>query len=146
MTVLVLKINKNRLHDEEFVRPVTDLLEDFKVVDYREVKNLDFDKVIICGTALKDNEYLDNLDKFSWLKNCKKPVLGICAGMHIIGKILGYDLIENKKIGVEDNKYYLHSFKIEGLDESLEVENFKGMLFHPEVLNKELIKDFVNLT
>jgi len=136
--ILVIKVNEFELHDEEFVRPVTDILENYKVVHYEELKkeDLDVDKIIICGTALKDNKYLNNLDKFSWLKDFKGEVLGICAGMQIIGKIFGRELIKEKKIGVFDNKYYLHSFKID-------VDKFTCYLFHPEVLNKELIMDFI---
>lgn len=145
--ILVIKVNKNRLHDDEFIRPVTDLLDKFKVVDYKKIKKEDLekaDKVIICGTALRDNEYFKDLNKFSWLKDFKKPVLGICAGMQIIGKILGYKIIKYRKIGVEDNKYYLHSFRVEGFDDVLKINNFTGYLFHPEVLNKELIKSFIS--
>jgi len=140
--ILVVKVNEHKLHDDEFVKPVIDLLENFKVVDYREIDLEGIDKIIICGTALKDNKYLEH--DFSWLKNFKGKVLGICAGMQIIGKVLGHKLIENKKIGVKDNKYYLHSFSVEGFEDSLEVDNFKGVLYHPEVLNKEMIKEFEN--
>ena len=141
--ILVIKVNKMKLHDEEFVRPVTDLLENFKVVDYRKVKKEDLDKcdkVIICGTALKDNDYLENLDKFSWLKEFKKPVLGICAVMQIIGLILGKELIKNKRIGVFDNKYYLHSFSFK--KDELKENNFTGYIYHPEVLNKNILIAF----
>lgn len=144
--ILVIKVNEHELHDEEFVRPVTQLLENFKVVHYKNLKERDLenaDKVIICGTALKNNEYFKNLDKFLWLKDFKKPVLGICAGMQIIGKVLDYKIIKDKKIGVFEDKYHLHSFKVDGFDDELEVDNFKGYLFHPEVLNKELIKSFI---
>ncbi len=143
--ILVIKVNKLKLHDEEFVRPVIDLLDDFKVVYYRKVKKEDLDKckkVVICGTALRDNDYLENLDKFSWLKNFKKPVLGICAGMQIVGLILGKELVKDKKIGVFDNKYYLHSFNIKGCKDELKENNFTGCLYHPEVLNKEILISF----
>ena len=133
--ILVIKVNEFELHDEEFVRPVTDLLEDFKVVHYKDLKidDLDVDKIIICGTALKDNFYLEHLDRFEFLKNYKGKVLGICAGTQIIGKVFGKELIKEKKIGVFDGKYYLHSFKVD-------VDN--GYMFHPEVLNKEIISRF----
>jgi imidazoleglycerol phosphate synthase glutamine amidotransferase subunit HisH len=138
--ILVVKVNEHKLHDDEFVKPLTDLLDDFRVVDYNNVELEGVDKVIICGTALKDNKYLEG--DFSWLKDCKIPVLGICAGMQIIGKVLGHELIKDKRIGVFDNKYYLHSFRVDGFGDSLEKDNFKGLLFHPEVLGKEIIKEF----
>ena len=140
--ILVIKVNKHRLHDGEFVRPVTDLLDDFKVADYKKIKKEDLDKakkVIICGTALKDNDYLENLDKFFWLKDFKKPVLGICAGMQIIGKVLGKELIIDKKICVFNNRYYLHSWRIKGDKDELKEKNFVGYMYHPEVLNKEVL-------
>ncbi|MAF51211.1 MAG: hypothetical protein CMH64_03915 [Nanoarchaeota archaeon] len=142
--ILVISVCENKLHEEEFVKPVTDLLENYKVVHYSELKEVKEDKIIICGTALKDNSYLDHLDKFSWLKNFKGKVLGICAGMQIIGKVLGKELEEDKKIGFIDNKYYLHSFKVKGFGDILEKNNFKGVLFHPEIRNKEIIKEFVD--
>src|SRR3989344_5520334 len=66
-------------------------------------------------------------------KEFKKPVLGICAGMQIIGLILGKELIKNKRIGVFDNKYYLHSFSFK--KDELKENNFTGYIYHPEVLN-----------
>ena len=138
--ILVIKVNEFKLHDDEFVKPITDLLTNYKVVDYKDVNLEGVDKIIICGTALKDDKYLEH--DFSFLKNFKGKVLGICAGMQIIGKVLGYKLEKSKKIGVENGKYYLHSFKVEGFDDSLEIENFKGYLYHPEVLNKNIIKEF----
>ena len=69
------------------------------------------DKVVLCGTALKDNEYLNHLDRYSWLKEEIRPVLGICAGMQIIAAIFGGEIMSRHKpaIGLE---------KIEVIDES----------------------------
>ena len=144
--ILVIKVNENKLHDYEFVRPIVKLLKNFKVVNYKEIEEIDLnvDKVIICGTSLKDKGYLEHLEKFSWLKNFKGKVLGICAGMQIIGLILGNELEENKKIGFIDSKYYLHSFKVKDFNDILEVKNFKGVLFHPEVRNEDVIKNWIS--
>lgn len=69
------------------------------------------DKVVLCGTALKDNEYLNHLERYSWLKEEIWPVLGICAGMQIIAAIFGGEIMSRHKpaIGLE---------KIEVIDES----------------------------
>lgn len=69
------------------------------------------DKVVLCGTALKDNEYLNHLERYSWLKEEIWPVLGICAGMQIIAAIFGGEIMSRHKpaIGLEE---------IEVIDES----------------------------
>ena len=169
--ILIIKTNKNKLHDEEFVKPVTYLLKDFKVAGHKTIKNGDLEnaeKVIITGTSLKDDDYLKDLKKFYWLKDFKKPILGICAGMQIIGKVFGAEIIKDKQIGVfeariikKDNLfryvkqvYSLHNYN-NSLPENFEIllesngtiaairkENILCTSFHPEVLNKEVIKKF----
>ena len=62
-----------------------------QICHYTEVKEDDlesYDKIILCGTALKDNAYLEQMEAFSWMKDMKKPILGICAGMQVISAVL----------------------------------------------------------
>jgi len=129
------------------------------------------DKVIISGTSLKNFDYMKSLDKFSWIKNFDKPLLGICAGMQIIGLTFGSKILEEKHVGAfrekfncehldfkgEKEVYYLHSkavnlplnfFKFNlDLDYPTFFKHKKreiyGVLFHPEVYNGELIREFV---
>ena len=66
-----------------------DLGEDYFVkhidrVDYKDVEGCD--KIIICGTSLKDNDYSFKFSRFDKLFFDSKPLFGICAGMQIIGK------------------------------------------------------------
>ncbi|MAG45656.1 MAG: hypothetical protein CMH63_02700 [Nanoarchaeota archaeon] len=166
--ILIINLNKYKLHDLEFIRPITDLLDDSKVIHYKTLKRKDLekaDKVIIAGTSLKDSDYLKELDKFSWIKSYRKPFLGICAGMQILGLIHGAKLKKAKEIGVTKLKtktdsmlkkitqaYSLHQYSITlpkgftKLAESdkcihaIKKDNLYGVLFHPEVINKELIK------
>jgi GMP synthase-like glutamine amidotransferase len=91
------------------------------------------------------------------LKNFDKPVLGICGGSHIIGLILGNKLKNKKEIGLKEinvkkeflgikgkrKVYHLHKFY--SLPEIFNHQNFYATLFHPEVRNKEMIRNFCNL-
>lgn len=181
--ILVINICKEKLHYLEFVKPIEDILKKenieynsiyYKKITDKELFNKKLEKIIICGTSLKDNEYLENLEYFKWLKSPKlnKPILGICGGMQIISLIFGGTLIENKEIGQIEIKfereflnfkpslndvYLLHNYAVisnefEVFASSQEIEipqaikhktkEIYGVLFHPEVRNKELINYF----
>ena len=174
--ILVIKTNKFELPDEEFVRSVTQLLKNFKVVHYKKLRKVDLEKsekIIICGTALKDNEFINDLKKFSWLKRYNKSVLGICAGMEIICKIFNCSLKKSTEIGmtkiktVKKNKlfdsefeaYSLHNYSVNSL-KNIEIiaksdkcinaiiiknKEIYGVLFHPEVRNQEIINNFLKI-
>ena len=178
--ILVLNICKNPLHYFEFVKPIEDILKkekvDYQIRHYNEIKKNDlvnYEKVIIPGTSLKDNSYLEDIDSFSWIKTFKKPILGICAGMQIIGLVFeGKIKKETKKeIGFyyetfnknflnitlgEQEVYHLHKNYISLPKEFEKFTNSKipqaikhkseeiyGVLFHPEVRQKDLIKEFI---
>ena len=90
--ILLINICKEKLHFNEFVKPVGDILiregkkgfiRHYSCLARKDLEKAD--KVIICGTSLKDDEFLGHIDKFKWLLDFKKPVLGICGGMQIIG-------------------------------------------------------------
>jgi GMP synthase-like glutamine amidotransferase len=178
--ILLISVCSEPLHYFEFVKPVERILSEKKVKfisrDYRKVSNdeiIDADKVIICGTSLKDNSFLEVLDKFDWIKRYDKPVLGICAGMQIIALKCGAKLMKKQEIGLIDTVfdeeffglkdkvrvYSLHNnsvspaslneFHIIGRSATC-IEAIKhktrplyGVLFHPEARNKELIENFV---
>ena len=162
--ILIINICKEPLHFYEFVKPVADILsnagKDALIVHYKDLSSDDLkraDKIIICGTSLKDNQFLKDISKFTWLKSHRKPVLGICGGAHIIGLSLGGKLKKKKEIGlkeitikkkfldVEGKKevYHLHQFYV--LPETFKKENFYATLFHPEVRNKEIIESFLEI-
>lgn len=130
------------------------------------------EKVIICGAALKDFSYLGRIEKFTWIMKADKPILGICAGMQILAKLSDNELIESTRIGrhrvkivrknsltskAEFYSYFLNSkavelnreFEILGKSGDLECmvkhkrRRVYGCLFHPEVLNPEIITNFL---
>jgi len=179
--ILIIDMNwkKDSLGYYEFVSPVASIaksLDEYAVKHYLEVTSKELgqcDIVILSGTALKDMATLNRLEKFQWLKETEKPVLGICAGMETIGMVYGMRLTRCLEIGmtqvnvVKENvlfsgglkAYSLHSLCVEpSADFKVWAESAKciqvikhkikpiyGVLFHPEVRNPELIKRFIQL-
>ncbi len=174
--ILLISVCNEEIHKFEFVRPIENILNKNKLAfttkNYMEVKKEDLelaDKIIISGTSLDDNEFLNNIKKFFWIKKLNKPILGICAGMQIISLVYGSKIGKKQEIG-----YFRENFTKEflGLNESQEVyhlhnnyttlpKNFisftdgkipqaikhktkeiYGVLFHPEVRKEILIEEF----
>lgn len=183
MILLVdLCYKKDSLSKYEFVLPIANTLRrvnaSHEVVHYTELCDElleDSEKIILCGTALKDNGYSRQIDLFSWLKCCNKPVLGICAGMQVIGSAFGGEIVPQPAIGLEKieivrdtpllgetkqiDGYHLHNFGVT-LPDGFElvagspqrVEAFLhcqrpiyGIIFHPEVRNRWIVERFVDL-
>lgn len=177
--ILLINILKEKLHFDEFVKPVGNILVENKIKGfirkYDCVAKKDLEKaskIIICGTSLKDNDFLKDLKQFGWIKNFNKPILGICGGMQVIQLVFGGKLKKETEIG-----FYEEEFKKNflGLKNKIQVyhlhnnyttlpKNFEqfnkgkipqaikhktkpiyGVLFHPEVRNKEMIMNFVGL-
>lgn len=166
-----------KLSEEEFLRPIVEIVRAFgnyKIVRYNEQLNFEvFSKVIICGTALRDIDYLKYIKNFECILNLNCDVLGICAGYHILAKLFNNKLEFIKKIGVYDVRvvkdnpliskgtlkcYFLHTYALKRINERLKclalqndeicifkVRNrrFYGVSFHPEVLNSEMITNFL---
>ncbi len=177
--ILIINICNKKFHYLEFVKPIEDILVRnkilFKTVFYKEVNNeviKKAEKIIISGTSLKDNEFLNDIEEFNWIRKFDKPILGICGGMHILGLIYEGKLKKQQEIGLNNiffkneflgfkgklevydlHNYYVLSneYKVYGKSKKSpqavkhKKNPFYGVLFHPEVRNKDLIKNFVNL-
>ena len=176
--ILIVNVCKEKMHELEFVKPIQELLKkqgsDFFTKHYKELFQEDIDsaeKIIICGTALKDLDYLTDINKFMWIKECKKSILGICAGMQLIGEVFGCEVYDKEVVGQEQVKVNQHNELIESeefggyflntktvkLSQDFEViartkdaeaiikhksKRIYGCLFHPEVMNSEIILNF----
>jgi GMP synthase (glutamine-hydrolysing) len=183
MSILLINVCKEKLHYLEFVKPVEDILRKenitFFTKHYRDISPKDLvraTKVIICGTSLADNDFIkkNNLLKFKWLLDLKKPVLGICAGMQIMGLIMQettklnfkkeigfyYENFSRSFLSLTDKQevYHLHNnyvifdktwqdFTDSKINQAVKhkSKNFFGVLFHPEVRQKGLITNFCKL-
>ena len=177
-----LCFEKDSLSQYEFVHPIRDTLQKLgflcNILHYTEVKPqalADHDKIILCGTGLLDNVYAEHLQLFSWIKDLKKPILGICAGMQIIGAVYGGSIVQNHAIGLEEIEivraspllgeprqiegYHLHNYAVTLPEEFMLLagkpdafEAFQhhshptyGIIFHPEVRNRWILERFANL-
>lgn len=167
---------------DEFVRPVGDLLGTRGVEwEYRHYSKLrgdsawDHDAIILCGTALKDSRYLEDVDRFDWLAGVPVPVLGICAGMQVISLVFGGRIVEACEVGmVEVRTLATHPLLPQGTPfHAWELHRYAcvpppgwtalaesgtcvqaiahpelpvfGVLFHPEVRNGGVVRAFVSL-
>ena len=178
---MILIVDMNRKKDSlaaiEFIQPIVSVIKDkekFKVIHYPEIKNTDIektDKIILSGTNLKDNKFIEDKDKFDWIKTCKKPILGICAGMEIIALAFGASLTPCKEIGLvvvktkkrntlfdgDFSAYSIHNYSVtpsadfEILAESKaciqgikhKTRDIYGLMFHPEVKNRDILEKFI---
>ncbi|NTV23009.1 MAG: C26 family cysteine hydrolase domain-containing family [Nanoarchaeota archaeon] len=171
---MIISTCHERLSEEEFVKPIVAITKERKIVHYLELDKVKVDElIIICGTALADDEYLKHLGLFRFLKDFKHPVLGICSGMQIIAMVFGGKLARKTEIGMVKVKHSHRDRLLEGIGEAYCLHNnsillppgfieiaksedciqaikhkekpMYGIMFHPEVRNPELLDRFIKL-
>lgn len=121
-TVLICNLcsPKYPLSVAEYVKPVENIVKKagfgFKTLHYSEVDAAltrgdlpDISAIILCGTALKDNEFADsmgdagNADKFRFIRDASGkniPILGIGSGFRVLTKISGGDVIGERDLRI----------------------------------------------
>ena len=164
---------------EEFVMPIAQVVggrDDYEIRHYSRVDGkvaAGYERVILSGAPLKDNEFIKRIHAFDWLRVFERPVLGICAGMEAIAAIFGSELVRCQEIGMTEietvsdnplfsgnfNAYALHNLamlpsgEFDVLAKSVNcIQAIKhkskptyGVLFHPEVRNTEILDRFMAL-
>jgi len=172
----------NSLFECEFVHPIRAALKEYGYVsDILHYSMLSpqaidsYEKIILCGTPLKDDGYLSHLDHLSWIRDCRKPLMGICAGMQSISSLYGGSVLPCPAIGLTEIEIHRESLLL-GEPGSLEVyqlhnhaatlpQGFSliagssdaalafqhpflptfGLLFHPEVRCRWILERFAKL-
>jgi GMP synthase (glutamine-hydrolysing) len=129
--ILIINICKEKLHYLEFVKPIEYILKQenisFFTKRYSEINPKDLsraDKVIICGTSLVDNDFMEYLDRFSWVKEFDKPLLGICGGLQIIGKIFKGIIRKEPQIGFFHERFHKTFLGLDGSKEVYHLHNY----------------------
>ena len=176
MKILLISTCKEKLSEYEFVKPIIEIIKsfDYDIINYRNLETSDFqiyDKVIICGTSLQDNDYLNYLFDFNRLKNRGKDILGICSGFQIICSMFDEEIIVQEEIGMVNvetqiknplasgnfQAYNMHNFSVDEVtsfnvlaksENTIQMISHKkindfGVSFHPEVRNQEIITNFL---
>lgn len=173
--MLLISTCAEALHELEFVTPVERIVRGAgHVTTVRHVTAVSADDlasaegIVICGTSLKDNDFLHT--DCSWLTTITVPVLGICAGMHLIGLAHGGTLNNAVEIGLQTVSFTdflglngptdvfslhtsyidftkLNSFRVHttgGVPQAVAHRHrpLYGVLFHPEVRRHELLTAF----
>ena len=176
MKILLISTCKEKLSEYEFVNPIVEIVKsfDYDLINYRNLKTINiqlYDKVIICGTSLQDNDYLDYLPDFNKLKNHARDILGICSGFQVICSIFGEEIINQEEIGMINvetrmqnplvsgnfQAYNMHKFSVNNVtyfnvlaksEKTIQMISHKkvnafGVSFHPEVRNQKIITNFL---
>ncbi len=183
MILIVDLCHKPRsLSKREFVDPIAAIVRragsEYEVAHFTELTEDAIersDRIILCGTALKDNLFAEEICQFAWIEDLDKPLLGICAGMQVVAAVFGGEIVPQPKIGLEKIEivretdllgppreiegYHLHNFGVTlppGFDlvagRPGQIEAFKhserpvyGIIFHPEVRNRWIVEQLVSL-
>jgi len=174
---LVIDMCSRDLSRSEFVQPIATIVgKGARVKHHSEVEpeEVRADRaVIICGTALADDHYLEHMDRFDWLARTSTPVLGICAGMQVLALQNGARLVDCMEVGMtsiepqRDNPlvteplevYGLHRHGLSDLDQFHVLATSEGcvqaivhrerplygVMFHPEVRRGNVVSRFLDL-
>jgi GMP synthase (glutamine-hydrolysing) len=176
MKILLISTCKEKLSEYEFVNPIVEIIESFEydIINYRNLETSDislYDKIIICGTSLQDNDYLNYLDDFKKLKIHDKYILGICSGFQIICSMFDEKIIDKEEIGMINVKTKIPNSLVNGDFQAYNMHNFSagevkffnilaksektiqmishktlnifGVSFHPEVRNEQILTNFL---
>jgi GMP synthase-like glutamine amidotransferase len=182
MLLVDLCYEKDSLSRYEFVFPIAKAVQStgsrYQIKHFSELKVHkieDADRIILCGTALKDNVYAERIEKFSWMRTFERPILGICAGMQVMASAFGGKIVPWPEIGLREIEildetpllgeprsitgYHLHNYGVSlpqgfnlvaGSQEYVEAFKHRerpayGIIFHPEVRNRWIIERFAQL-
>ena len=105
----ILIVNNAEKEVADFVAPIEHLLNEnsieFSTIQYSDLTNTeleDFDGIILSASPRGDDIVDSHQKLYQWVKSSHIPILGICAGHQIIGKLYGSELIRDKEKEIGD--------------------------------------------
>ena len=108
----VLIINNAEEGVSKYFAPIEVILTEERIIadtiEYSEIPKADldeYDAIILSASPCANNIVDHHLPYYHWVKTYNKPLLGICAGHHIVGKLFGSYL--RKNVESEIGKYYV---------------------------------------
>ena len=100
----ILLVNNAEPGIIEFASPIEKIINETGYtsvfVEYADCLHMDFsgiDGAILTGSPQGDDIVEHHLPYFQWIKKFTKPVLGICAGHHVIGFMYGSTLLRSEE-------------------------------------------------
>jgi GMP synthase (glutamine-hydrolysing) len=178
--IVDLCYRKDSLSHDEFVLPIARIVRESgeSCIDRHYTDPIDdsvgsVDGAILCGTALRDNDFLRHPGAFSWIRTFPHPLLGICAGMEVLATTFGGTVQDAQEIGMTEvrctipdplvsGKEHFTAYELHGLATTPSAEfipiaasdrciqmirhcslPFYGVMFHPEVRNEWVVERFL---
>jgi len=112
--VKILIINNAEKGIKEFVTLLYDIAAEAEIkpiiIEYEQSLDMDlsfFDGVILSGSPRGNDIVTHHLPYFQWILSYQKPIFGICAGHHIVGKLYGAKLLRSKEKEVGENLLFI---------------------------------------
>lgn len=111
----ILIINNAESGIIQFIEPLQNILEEAGVtagtIEYQDSINTDmslYNGIIMSGSPGGNDIVAHHLPYFQWIKTCRIPIFGICAGHHITGKLYGAELLRGVEKEVGDNYLFIN--------------------------------------
>ena len=138
----VLVFNNAEKGVKEFTGPIESILNELgcewvtlEYTDRLPKNNNNYDGIILSASPFGDDIVDHHQPHYSWILKETKPVLGICAGHHIIGKLFGSALIREQEREVGDCTVVIDKVDplFNGVEKSFVVkQNHKDSISLPE--------------
>lgn len=111
----ILIVNNAEKEISRFTAPIEDILKrvdiECRTIQYSDLLKTDLDSynAIILSASPHGDDIVEHHQKYyQWVKSSTVPVLGICAGHQIVGRLFRADLIRSKEKEIGSHYVEIH--------------------------------------